>query len=127
MLSTQTLTSQNATAEIVDETTIELTFTRPGITLTKMEVMCGWNLAIQLDPERKRNILLITAPESLLNEAARIAAFEEKTKWPLVAMVVHNLGQTIMARMSMNKHCSAFNTKVFSTSEEARLWLSQKS
>jgi len=127
MVETHVLTSINATAELLNNATILLTFTRSGITLSKNEVMCGWNLALQLDPERKRNILLVTAPESLLDEGARDAAFEEKTKWPFVAMVVHNLGQTIMAKMSVTKHGATSNTMVFSTIEEAKLWLSQKS
>ncbi|MEO9534116.1 MAG: hypothetical protein ABJG68_03895 [Crocinitomicaceae bacterium] len=117
------LTSPNAIAERIDDHVIQLTFIRKNIVLRAEEVMCGWSLALQIDPKRQSKILLLTAEGSLLDEEARAAAFEEKEKWLKIAMVVQNLGQTIMAKVSISKHTPSQNTQVFECIEAARNWL----
>ena len=120
------LISPNASADIMDNAIIKLTFLRPKITLTKEEVMCGWQMAIDHDPERKSKILLVTAEDSLLDKGARKAAFEEKEKWHKVAMVIHNTGQVLMAKMSISKFTPSSNTMVFNNEKEALVWLNQE-
>ena len=85
--------------------------------------MCGWQMAINLDPTRNAKILLITAQDSLLDKSARKAAFEEKEKWLKVAVVTHDTGQVIMAKIAINNHITSSNTQVFSNKEEALKWL----
>lgn len=120
------LRSNNAHLEIIEEGILKLVFTRKNILLTQGEVMCGWNVALDFDPERKSKILLITAEGSLLDQEARKAAFNEKNRWPKVAMVVDNLGQTIMAKMSITKYSKKTNAEIFDCPDLALAWLKQE-
>lgn len=126
MITSKKLTSANASIEQIDDGILKLSFTRPGITLTKKEVMCGWQLAIDFDPKRRSKILLVTAEGSLLDKAARKDAFEEKEKWPKVAMIIHDTGQVLMAKIAITRHTPSSNTKTFTNEKDALLWLHQE-
>ena len=71
--------------------------------LSKDEVDVRMEISSSIGSKQKSKLLLITAEGSLLSDEAREWAFEEKEKWSKVAMVIHNLGQTIMAKMSIAK------------------------
>ncbi|MFN0031925.1 MAG: hypothetical protein ACKVOR_07185 [Flavobacteriales bacterium] len=117
------MTDQIATATLVDNIFIELTFLRENITLGVNEVADGWAKAQKLSPDKKYAVLLKTGRLTLLEKEARDYVLNELKIWPFVAIVVDNLGQRIMGQVIINMTGKGSHIKIFEKEAKAKEWL----
>lgn len=103
-----------------------LEFFQENTLLTKKEVEFGWSLAKDIDPTRRNAVLLITAPFSLLNDEARKFVISEIKSWPVVSIVVHNLGQKLMGNFALKLVGKSKNIRIFENEEDATIWLNDR-
>jgi hypothetical protein len=76
-----------------------------------------------IDPARKHAVLLITAPFSLLNDEARKFVVSEIKAWPVVSIVVHNLGQKLLGNFALKLVGKSKNIRIFENKQDATKWL----
>lgn len=105
---------------------ILLEFHRESCTLDVQEVAEGWEKALQLSPERKQNVLVVTGRWSLLDKEARSFVTTEFKKWPHVAVVIDNTGQRIMGTVVLNLIGKSGHIKLFENRDKAQEWLESK-
>ena len=117
------MTTQIATAFLVDNKYIELTFLRENITLDKNEVKTGWEKAHKLSSDKKISVLLKTGKWTLLEKEARVYVMSELKTWSRVAIVVDNLGQRIMGQVVINLTGKRSQIKLFENETKAKKWL----
>jgi hypothetical protein len=115
-----------ATAHLVENEFIELTFLRESITLDVNEVIEGWEKAKQLSPDKKAMVLLKTGKWTLLEKEARDYVIHELQTWPAVAIVIDNMGQRIMGHVVINVTGKGNQIKLFENEIKAKAWLKGK-
>ncbi|MES2800661.1 MAG: hypothetical protein V4638_11635 [Bacteroidota bacterium] len=117
------MNDKTATANLVGDKYIELTFLRENITLNANEVKFGWKLAQEISPQKSMNVLLKTGDSTLLDKKAREYVLAEFKEWPRVAIVVDNTGQRLMGQVIINLTGNSAKLKLFNNINKAQEWI----
>ncbi|MDI1356375.1 MAG: hypothetical protein PSX36_15775 [bacterium] len=115
-----------ANAHLTDKGYILLEFLQENVTLSKNEVVYGWELVRGIDPLKKYPVFLKTAKWSLIDKEARIFVISEIRSRPSVAILVHNLGQKLMGNFAVKLTGNSKNIRIFESESEAISWLVKK-
>jgi hypothetical protein len=117
--------SEIASANLLPEGIIELTFLQENVTLTKGDVSTGWAMAESLDKNKNTPVLLKTGAWTLLYQDAREFAINEMKLWPRVSVLVHNLGQKLLGTVAIKWMGQSSSIKLFESEKEALNWLKE--
>lgn len=117
---------KTAKAHISEQGYIELEFLEEDTVLTLKDVSIGWELAKKIDSQKKHGVYLKTAKWSLLDKEARNFVITELKSWPIVAILVHNLGQKLMGNFAINLIGGSKNIRIFENETQAISWLLEK-
>lgn len=125
-LKTEMKKEEVASATRIDQHIIELHFLREDVILTKEEVAFGWELARELDPQKKSGVLLKTGKWTLIDKTAREYVTSEFKEWGAVAVLVHNPGQRLMGKIIASIAGLSGKVNIFENETNALKWLKDK-